>query len=224
MTSALPYLDEAAREAEWLLSDDSPTLQIPEPLAAALEKETARFVRSDQDRATAILTIGGLLDVWEAEYNGDRETFYDVMSDYLRKRIGRWAGVSPTSLRRWVRMVRRIDGVDFAKYRQTLPIEFFFAAGEMVNDSQNRYTCRNVIEPLDWALARDTDGNAPTVVQMRDAFLKDEHKPDPWNTVRDRVRGLRGELDKLPDNARREISKPYQELLAAVERLERGER
>ena len=211
-------------DAPATLSDNVQSLQIPELLAAALEKETARFVRSDQDRTTAILTIGGLLDAWEAEYNGDRETFYETMSDYLRARIGRWAGVSPTSLRRWVRTVRRCSHVDLSVYRDVLPIEFFHAAGEMVNDAEKRYACTFIDEPLDWAMTRARQNNPPTVSQMRDAFLKDEYKPDPWHTVRDRVRGLRGELDKLPDNARREISKPYQDLLAAVERLERGEK
>ena len=62
-------------DAPATLSDNVQSLQIPELLAAALEKETARFVRSDQDRTTSILTIGSLLDAWEAEYNGDRETF-----------------------------------------------------------------------------------------------------------------------------------------------------
>ncbi len=38
---SLPYPTELEREAEWLeLSDSVPTLQIPELLAAALEKET----------------------------------------------------------------------------------------------------------------------------------------------------------------------------------------
>ena len=227
----LPRLDEAAREAEWLeLSDDPQTLQaddLPEidsMLADALQAEASKFVTSDQDRSMRQFTIGALLDEGEIEAR-NKEKFWEEASALLRAVSKGWSTFSENTLRRWVRTIRRIDKlIDLDKYRAYLPFEYFAAAGEMVNDKDRRYDCKDIADPLAWAVGRVIDGNPASVSAMKDHFLKDEYKPDPWHTVRDRVRGLRGELDKLPDNARREISKPYQDLLAAVERLERGEK
>lgn len=221
----LPYPTEQEREAEWL---DLPILQADEEpeisnvLAAALKSEAEKFIASDKDRSMRQFTVGALLDEGETEAV-NKEKFWEEASAILRSASRGWSAFSANTLRRWVRTIRRIDRLaDIDKYRAHLPFEYFAAAGEMVNDKDGRYVCKNVEEPLSWAVVRVMEGNPASVSSMKEEFLKDEHKPDAWHTFRDKVLGLT--LDGLPDNTRLELWIPYNNLLAAVERLERGEK
>ena len=210
------------------MSDNLPILQADETpeigsiLAAALQSEAEKLVASDKDRSMRQFTVGALLDEGETEaVNKDR--FWEEASAILRIASKGWSAFSANTLRRWVRTIRRIDRLpDLERYRAHLPFEYFAAAGEMVNDKNKRYTCKDVEEPLSWAVARVMEGNPASVNTMKEEFLKDEHKPDVWHTFRDNVRSLT--LDGLPDNTRRTLQDPYNNLLAAVERLERGEK
>ena len=210
------------------MSDNLPILQADETpeigsiLAAALQSEAEKFVASDKDRSMRQFTVGALLDEGETEaVNKDR--FWEEASAILRIASKGWSAFSANTLRRWVRTIRRIDRLpDLERYRAHLPFEYFAAAGEMVNDKNKRYTCKDVEEPLSWAVVRVMEGNPASVNTMKEEFLRDEHKPDVWHTFRDSVRSLT--LDGLPDNTRRTLQDPYNNLLAAVERLERGEK
>ena len=203
-----------------LQADETP--EIGSILAAALQSEAEKFVASDKDRSMRQFTVGALLDEGETEAV-NKDKFWEEASTILRTASKGWSAFSANTLRRWVRTIRRIDRLpDLERYRAHLPFEYFAAAGEMVNDKNKRYTCKDVEEPLSWAVVRVMEGNPASVNTMKEEFLRDEHKPDVWRTFRDNVRSLT--LDGLPDNTRRTLQDPYNNLLAAVERLERGEK
>ena len=222
---SLPYLTEQEREAEWIdVQSLQESSEIGEVLAAALQAEATKFVASDKDRSMRQFTIGALLDEGETEAN-NKEKFWEEASSLLRKVSKGWSAFSVNTLRRWVRTIRRIDRlVDVDKYRAYLAFEYFAVAGEMVNDKDNRYVCKSVAEPLDWAVQRVIDGNAASTSAMQSHFLKDEHKPDPWRRFVGGFSVWAEELDDLPDNTKARLAPHVKELRDEIEKLERGEK
>ena len=198
--------------------------EISEILAAALKSEATKFVASDKDRSMRQFTIGALLDEGETEAN-NKEKFWEEASNLLRKVSKGWSAFSVNTLRRWVRTIRRIDRlVDVDKYRAYLAFEYFAVAGEMVNDKDNRYVCKSVTEPLDWAVQRVIDGNTASTSAMQSHFLKDEHKPDPWRRFVGGFAAWATELDYLPDNARLALAPHVRAIRTEIEKLERGKK
>ena len=198
------------------------TKRLGDDLSAALLRVSAAYVQTDRARSGYQWALGALLDEAEEEWSGDREEFWETAAELLRLSTDSWTAFAVPTLRYFVRTVRRCARVpSLDKYQQVLQFAFFAAAGEMANN--DKYICNDVETPLAWAAQRVADGTVPTVEDMRRAFLRDEHQPDPWRTFRDGVRHLGNVIDALPDNTRRVVSVLYRPLLVAVEQLEGGE-
>ena len=198
------------------------TKRLGDDLSAALLRVSAAYVQTDRARSGYQWALGMLLDEAEEEWRGDKEEFWETAAELLRLSSGSWTAFAVPTLRYFVRTYRRCSTIpDLSKLQEYLQFSFFAAAGEMANN--DKYICNDVVTPLTWAVQRVTDGNVPTVEDMRRAFLQDEHQPDAWHTFRDGIRNLSGAIDLLPDNTRLIVTPLYKTLLAAVERLERGE-
>ena len=219
----LPYLDEQQRQAEWLgLSDNLQSLtdRLGAELSAALLRVGAGFVESDRRRDDYAWSIGTLLDEAEAEWSGDREEFWEAASELLRTVSAQRSVFATNTLRYYVRTVRGCARlIDRDRYRAHLQFAFFAAAVQIANDP--RYICDNVQEPLEWAVAQTLSGNAPTVEQMKTAFLRDEHKPDAWKTFTANFSQAMKSFDHLPLSLQADIREAVQTIRAAIERLER---
>lgn len=214
LTQPLPRLTEQERIEEWTGLYQFSTLS--DNFAALLEKEAARYVGSDRDRATRQWVIGALLAEGDAEAT-NKEQYWQEALAILNRVAGGWAAFSESNVKRWARTVERCEHIpDLDRYRAVLPFEFFAAAGEMVNT--DRYEVRDIVEPLDWAIRLTVENNAPTVSQMREAFIKDEHAANPWNQFRDGIKSLADKyLDQLPAS----IQPLLRALVTAIDAAER---
>jgi len=184
--------------------------------AALLEKEAARFVGSDRDRATRQWVIGALLAEGDAEATNKDQYWQEALA-ILNRVAGNWAAFSESNVRRWARTVERCERIqDLDRYRAVLPFEYFAAAGEMVNT--DRYEVRDIVEPLNWEIGLTLEGNAPTVAQMREAFIKEEYAENTWVSFRD---GFRSLVNKYFDRLPLSIQPLVRGLVAAIDAAER---
>ena len=223
MTAALPYPTELERQAEWLgLSDNLQSLtdRLGAELSAALLRVGAGFVESDRRRDDYAWSIGMLLDEAEAEWSGDREEFWEAASELLRTVSAQRSVFATNTLRYYVRTVRGCARlIDRDRYRAHLQFAFFAAAVQIANDP--RYVCNDVQAPLEWAVVQTMSGNAPTVEQMKAAFLRPEHQPDAGKTFTANFSQAMKSFDGLPSNVQNEIRDAVKTIRAAIERLER---
>ena len=215
MMSALPYLDEAAREAEWLeLSDNAPSLQIPPSspilppsVVDALFSEGRACADNDRKRGIHQWAIGGIVHEAAKINTHAMEDFWEAVLDILAESDAGWT-YSPTSVKRWARAYGRLHNViDIDKYLASLPFETVCVAGELAAAG----LC-NAEEALALAVT-----NGLTAEQLRDAYETGGHAP-VWKQM---VRGWQKFFERVQSTPIWDDARPHVEALQEI--IERGE-
>lgn len=214
MTSALPYLDEAAREAEWLeLSDNVPTLQVASPI---LPKTIVDALFSE-GRACAIATresgihqwvIGGIIHEAAQINTHAMEEFWEACMDILAESAPGWS-YAINSVKRWARAYGRLHNViDIDKYLASLPFETVCVAGELAAaglctaDEALTLAVTNGLTAEQLREAYETGTAAPTWKQMVrgwQKFFERVQNTPIWNDARPHVEALQTIIQKAEE-------------------------
>ena len=172
-----------------------------------LREQAAAYIGADKERSTRQWTIGVLVAEGLEEWHGSIEDYWTGVIYELNQSGGQWIAFSESNVRRWVRTVQRFESVNIENYINTLPFEYFAAAGEIMSAGG----CDNILEPLDWAV-----NNGGSAEDMKAAYRQGGPNAPAWDawksawnsvwmdkygqlpeTVRARIDPLRKEIDKI---------------------------